>query len=103
MRASVAHFSINRLFLFVFGCARPSSSPARGACLKGSSVSDLFDYDEKQAARILGVSTRTMKAYRAGAHIGFYRLPGKLGRIRYSTEQLAEFVRSRRVASDRLP
>ena len=63
----------------------------------------LFDHDEEQAARILGVSARTMKTYRAGGHISFYRLPGKPGRIRYSTEQLAEFVRSRRVPVGQLP
>lgn len=62
---------------------------------------DRFDHDEKQAARILGVSTRTMKAYRAACKITYFRLPG--GRIRYSTEQLAEFVQSRRVPSPHCP
>lgn len=64
-------------------------------------MSELFDHDEKQAARILGVSTRTMKAYRAKNQIGFYRLPG--GRIRYATEQLTEFVRSTRVGVPAIP
>ena len=64
-------------------------------------MSELFDHDEKQAARILGVSTRTMKSYRAKGQIGFYRLHG--GRIRYATEQLTEFVRSTRVGVPAIP
>lgn len=43
-------------------------------------IFDRFDHDEKQAANILGVSTRTMKSYRAAGKISYYRLPG--GRIR---------------------
>jgi predicted site-specific integrase-resolvase len=57
----------------------------------------MFDHCEKSAARILGVSTKTLAGYRKSGLIAHYRLPG--GRVRYSTEQLAEFVASTRVAS----
>lgn len=57
---------------------------------------DLFDYDEKQAAQILGVDPRTLRKWRSDGAIGFHRLPG--GRIRYTADQLVEFKRSTRVA-----
>lgn len=48
-----------------------------------------FDYDEAQAARILGVSTKTLQRWRRRGAIGFHRTPG--GRIRYGLDQLANF------------
>lgn len=62
---------------------------------------DLFDYDEAQAARIVGVTTRTLRAWRKRGAIGFHRTPG--GRIRYTVDQLVELQRMTRVnaASDR--
>ena len=50
----------------------------------------LFDHDEAGAARILGVSPRTLRGYRKQGLIGHHQLPG--GRVRYTTEQLVEFV-----------
>lgn len=58
----------------------------------------MYDHDEKSAARILEVSTKTLAGYRKRGLIGHYRLPG--GRVRYSTEQLAAFVASTRVPSE---
>lgn len=48
-----------------------------------------FDYDEAQAARILGVSTVTLRRWRRAGAIGYCRTPG--GRIRYGVDQLANF------------
>jgi predicted site-specific integrase-resolvase len=61
----------------------------------------IFEYDEKTAARILGVAPRTLRAWRCEGKISYHRLPG--GRIRYSMDQLVEFQRSCRVpvAADR--
>lgn len=56
-----------------------------------------FDYDEAQAARILGLSVRTLQRYRKAFRIAHYALPG--GRIRYSAMQLADFAASCRVVS----
>lgn len=55
----------------------------------------LFDHTEPQAARILGVSTRTLKGYRRDGRVGYHRLPG--GGIRYQSEQLADFLQATRV------
>jgi excisionase family DNA binding protein len=56
----------------------------------------LFDFDEKSAARVLGVTSRTLRTWRKAGQIGFHQLPG--GRIRYSMDQLIEFQRACRVA-----
>jgi predicted site-specific integrase-resolvase len=61
----------------------------------------MYDHDEKQAARILEVSTKTLARYRKSGLIGHFRLPG--GRVRYSTEQLHAFVAATRVASEQVP
>jgi predicted site-specific integrase-resolvase len=58
----------------------------------------IFDHDEKSAAMVLGVSTRTLARYRRSGLISHYLLPG--GRVRYSTEQLAEFMAASRVVSE---
>ncbi len=54
-----------------------------------------FDYDEAQAARILGVSAKTLSRWRRAGHIEHHRTPG--GRIRYAAVQLADFKESCRV------
>ncbi len=56
---------------------------------------DFAEFDEQQAARVLGVSHRTLRRWRLAERIEHYRLPG--GRIRYSTSQLLDFHRSMRV------
>lgn len=43
-------------------------------------------YDEKAAARILGVAPRTLRAWRTDGKVAHYRTPG--GRVRYSLDQL---------------
>jgi excisionase family DNA binding protein len=55
--------------------------------------------DEKTAARILGVTARTLRRWRVGGQIAYYRLPG--GHIRYSADQLIDFKNSCRVAATR--
>ncbi|MCP3732024.1 helix-turn-helix domain-containing protein [Sphingomonas sp. MG17] len=60
-----------------------------------------FDHDEAQAARILGVSTDTLRRWRRMGAIGFHRMPG--GRIRYSVDQLAAFRTSCRVNPTKQP
>jgi len=59
-----------------------------------------FDYDEAQAARILGVSVRTLQRWRKDRRVEHYALPG--GRIRYSAMQLADFTASCRVVSSHI-
>lgn len=54
-------------------------------------------HDERQAARILGITDRTLRAYRKKGLIGYCQLPG--GRIRYTLDQLTDFERSCRVAA----
>ena len=60
----------------------------------------MFDYDEAAAARILEMTPKTLARYRQRGAIAHYRLPG--GRIRYSAEQLTEFVRSTVVPARRV-
>lgn len=43
-------------------------------------------YDEKAAARILGVAPRTLRAWRKAGKISHHRTPG--GRVRYTLDQL---------------
>lgn len=62
---------------------------------------DLFDYDERQAARILGVDPRTLRKWRGDGVIGFHRLPG--GRIRYTADQLVAFKLATRVSPTAAP
>ncbi len=57
-------------------------------------MTETFDHTEKQAAHVLGVAPRTLRRWRKSGLIMFYELPG--GRIRYSTEQIAAFILSRR-------
>lgn len=58
------------------------------------STKSLFPYSEKAAARIVECHPRTLKRYRQAGEIEYYELPG--GRVRYSAQQLMEFVESRR-------
>lgn len=53
------------------------------------------DWTEPQAARILGVSARTLRRWRAKGEVEFMRTPG--GRIRYSDDSLLDFRRKMRV------
>ncbi len=54
-------------------------------------------YDEKAAARILGVHPRTLRRWRLAGKIGFCHLPG--GRIRYTRAQLLAVVEAGAVAT----
>jgi predicted site-specific integrase-resolvase len=63
-------------------------------------IGGMYDHDEKQAARILEVSAKTLSRYRKAGLIGHFRLPG--GRVRYSTEQLVAFAASTRVTSEQV-
>lgn len=58
-------------------------------------IERVFDFDEKQAARILGIAPRTLRAWRVAGRIGHTRTP--TGRVRYSTDQLLAVERSGRV------
>ncbi|QCB42283.1 MerR family transcriptional regulator [Sphingomonas sp. PAMC26645] len=60
-------------------------------------IERVFDFDEKQAARILGIAPRTLRAWRVAGRIGHTRTP--TGRVRYSTDQLLAVERSGRVAA----
>jgi predicted site-specific integrase-resolvase len=52
-------------------------------------MADIFDYDEAQAARILGIALVTLRRWRRRGAIGYHRTPG--GRIRYTLDQLSNF------------
>lgn len=56
----------------------------------------LYDFDEQQAARVIGVSSRTLRAWRKAGKVGYHRTPG--GRIRYTVDQLTDLQRAGRVA-----
>ena len=60
-------------------------------------IERVFDFDEKQAARILGIAPRTLRAWRMAGKIGHCRTP--TGRVRYSTDQLLAVERCGRVAA----
>ncbi|MEZ0495981.1 helix-turn-helix domain-containing protein [Sphingomonas sp. IW22] len=62
------------------------------------SPSGLFDFGEKAAARIVGVSPRTLRRWREAGKVGHYVTPG--GRIRYTMEQLIELQRGCRQRSE---
>lgn len=59
-----------------------------------SSASGLFDFGEKAAARIMGVSPRTMRRWRHAGKVDHYVTPG--GGVRYSMDQLIELQRRSR-------
>lgn len=52
-------------------------------------MTDLHEFTEGQAARMLGVSAVTLRRWRGLGVIGHHRMPG--GRIRYSLDQIANF------------
>ena len=64
----------------------------RGGRVGSTSVND---FDEAQAARILGVAAVTLRRWRKAGAVGYHRMPG--GRVRYSLDQLANFKSSCRV------
>lgn len=55
-------------------------------------TSGLYDYNEAQAARVLGIAERTLRDWRKKGFIAHHALPG--GRIRYTVAQLMDFQRS---------
>lgn len=55
----------------------------------------IMEYDEKAAARILGVAPRTLRAWRMKGLVGFHRTP--TGRVRFTLDQLVDVQRSGRV------
>ena len=55
----------------------------------------LFGFDEKAAARIIGISPRTLRAWRKAGKVGHHLTPG--GRIRYTMDQLLDLQRASRV------
>ncbi|GAA4222210.1 hypothetical protein GCM10022253_30180 [Sphingomonas endophytica] len=57
----------------------------------------LFGFDEKAAARILGISPRTLRAWRKAGKVDHYVTPG--GRIRYTMDQLLDLQRGARIAA----
>ena len=54
------------------------------------------DYDEKAAARILGLAPRTLRRWRKAGLIGHYLTP--TGRVRYSVDDLLAVQMGGRVA-----
>jgi len=58
-------------------------------------TTSLFGYDEKTAARILGVAPRTLRAWRVAGKVSHHRTPG--GRVRYTMDQLIEVQRAARL------
>jgi len=58
---------------------------------------EISSFTEPQAARILGVSTKTLMRWRKRGLISFHRSPG--GRVSYSADQLASFRASCRVVA----
>lgn len=55
----------------------------------------LFGFDEKAAARILGIAPRTLRAWLKGGKVAHHLTPG--GRVRYTMEQLLDLQRNARV------
>lgn len=58
---------------------------------------EISSFTEPQAARILGVSTKTLMRYRKSGDISYHRTP--TGRISYSADQLASFRAACRVSA----
>lgn len=59
----------------------------------------VHDFDEKAAARILGVSPKTLSRWRKAGMVSHYRTP--TGRIRYTTDDLLALQRAGHVAAER--
>lgn len=57
----------------------------------------VHDFDEKAAARILGVSPKTLSRWRKAGMVSYYRTP--TGRIRYTTDDLLKLQRRGHVAA----
>ncbi|WP_394648897.1 helix-turn-helix domain-containing protein [uncultured Sphingomonas sp.] len=55
----------------------------------------LFGFDEKAAARILGIAPRTLRSWRKGGKVAHHVTPG--GRVRYTMDQLLDLQRNARV------
>lgn len=58
-------------------------------------IEPAHDYDEKAAARILGVTPKTLSRWRKAGLVGHYRTP--TGRIRYRLDDLLAVQRQGRV------
>ena len=67
----------------------------------GLSVSLLAvnDFDEKAAARILGISPKTLGRWRKAGMVSHYRTP--TGRIRYTTDHLLSLQRAGHMPASR--
>lgn len=57
------------------------------------------DFDEKAAARVLGVSPKTLSRWRKAGMVSHYRTP--TGRIRYTVDDLLAVQRAGHVAAQR--
>ena len=70
------------------------SPPSRGG--KRGAVIDTGSFTEPQAARIAGVSQRTLRRWRKAGAVGYSLTPG--GRIRYTAEDLHRLTVAMRVS-----
>lgn len=61
--------------------------------------SAVHDFDKKAAARILGISPKTLSRWRKAGMVSHYRTP--TGRIRYTTDDLLALQRAGHVAAER--
>ncbi len=59
----------------------------------------VHDFDEKAAARILGVAPKTLSRWRKAGMVSHYRTP--TGRIRYTVDDLLHVQRAGHVAAKR--
>lgn len=59
----------------------------------------VHDFDEKAAARILGVAPKTLSRWRKAGMVSYYRTP--TGRIRYTVDDLLHVQRAGHVAAKR--
>lgn len=55
-------------------------------------------FDEKAAARIVGVHPRTLRRWREASHVAFYRTP--TGRVRYQLADLVKLASHARVPAN---
>jgi predicted site-specific integrase-resolvase len=59
---------------------------------------DALGHSEQEAARIIGVSVRTLRRWRSKGAVGYSLTPG--GRIRYTNEDLHRLRRSMTVGAE---
>jgi hypothetical protein len=48
--------------------------------------------DERTAARLMGVSTKTLQRWRVSGELKFFRGPGNLGKVLHRLEDLKQFA-----------